>query len=492
MKSESYILAIDQSTQGTKAILTDVQGNIVGRCDKKHRQIISAQGWISHDPDEIFENVKAAAALVVEKTGINKNSIKAIGISNQRETTVMWHKDGTADQMAVVWQCDRAKEITESLAFASEMVREKTGLPLSPFFPASKMAWLIKNTESEDFLLGTMDAYLVYRLTDGKVFKTDYSNASRTQLFNLHTLKWDQDLCRLFGVPLAALPEVTDSNGDFGSTTLDGYFESPVPICAVLGDSHGALFAHGCHEKGMVKATYGTGSSIMMNTGSVYKKSRFGLASSLAWGIDGEVSYVLEGNINYTGAVVSWLEHDLSLIESPKAIELLIKKANMQDETVFVPAFSGLSAPYWDNDARAMVYGMSRTTGKAEFVKAALESIAFQITDVLRAMESDSGIKICHLQVDGGPTANAYLMQFQSDMAGVKVQVPDSEEFSALGAAYMAGIKAGMYQKDQIFSDKPVTEYKPVMAEKERAEKLSRWKYALHLCMQHQSYQQKK
>lgn len=213
MKSESWILAIDQSTQGTKAILTDAQGNIVGRCDKKHRQIISAQGWISHDPDEIFENVKAAAALVIEKTGINKNSIKAIGISNQRETTVMWHKDGTADQMAVVWQCDRAKEITESLDFASEMVREKTGLPLSPFFPASKMAWLIQNTKAADYFLGTMDTYLVYRMTEGKVFKTDYSNASRTQLFNLHTLKWDKDLCRLFGVPLAALPEVRTATG---------------------------------------------------------------------------------------------------------------------------------------------------------------------------------------------------------------------------------------------------------------------------------------
>lgn len=500
-----YIMGIDQSTQGTKAILTDEAGNLVGRADKRHRQIVNAQGWVSHDLEEIYQNVLSVGKEVLAAYEVRPEDVAAVGISNQRETTAVWGKNGQPLGPAIVWQCARAKEITERLAEHEEEIREKTGLPLSPFFPAAKMAWLIanqlpkygygkekgtsKNSGSSripeagnpGYLLGTMDAYLVYRLTKGAVFRTDLSNASRTQLFDLHTLKWEEDLCGLFGVPLAALPQVCDSNGDFGVTTMDGLFPHPVPIAAVMGDSHGALFAQGCHRRGMVKTTYGTGSSIMMNIGEEYRKSSHGLATSLAWGMDGKVFYVLEGNINYTGAVITWLQEEMGLIVSPAELEPAIAGANPKDGTVFVPAFTGLSAPHWDSNAKALIYGMSRTTGRAELIKAALESIAFQITDVLKAMEADSGIAIEELRVDGGPTRNRYLMQFQSDIAKVRVQVPRAEEFSALGAAYMTGLKIGMYEKEHLFENRDGEIFQEKMDGKEREARLLRWKKAVAL-----------
>lgn len=501
-----YIVGIDQSTQGTKAVLTDETGRLVGRADKRHRQLVNGQGWVSHDLEEIYQNVLAVVKEVLTAYQVSTADVAAIGISNQRETTAAWSKSGQPLGPAIVWQCARAKEIAEGLEEYGEEIREKTGLPLSPFFPAAKMAWLIANRMPESCskgsktvksesrcsnrdleretlgcLLGTMDAYLVYRLTNGAVFRTDLSNASRTQLFDIHTFAWDKGLCGLFGVPLTSLPRVCDSNGDFGTTTLEGFFAHPVPIAAVMGDSHGALFAQGCHRKGMVKTTYGTGSSIMMNIGEEYRKSNHGLATSLAWGMDGKVSYVLEGNINYTGAVITWLQEEMGLIVSPAELEPAIGRANPGDATVFVPAFTGLSAPHWDSDARALIYGMSRTTGRAELIKAAVESIAFQITDVLRAMEADSGIAIEELRVDGGPTRNRYLMQFQSDIAKVRVQVPKAEEFSALGAAYMAGLKIGMYRFERLFDNRDGEIFQEKMDAKEREARLKRWRTAVSL-----------
>ncbi len=514
-----YVIGIDQSTQGTKAVLVDEDGKLAGRTDKKHRQIVDQRGWVSHDLEEIYQNVLAAVREVIEQNGIAREAIAAIGISNQRETTAAWKKDGTPIGNAIVWQCARAKGIVErirgTLAMPeirtgkslAQIIEEKTGLPLSPYFPAAKMAWLIENQIPEaegggrdqeakaeggdgtpkmrkaaggacKFLLGTMDSWLLYRLTEGKAHKTDMSNASRTQLFNLENLQWDEELCGLFGVPVEALPQVCDSNEIFGFTTLEGYWKRPVPICGVMGDSHAALFAQGCHERGMVKATYGTGSSVMVNLGPRFIRSSHGLATSLAWGIDGTVDYVLEGNINYTGAVITWLQ-ELGLITSPAEVEPAIAKANPQDTTVLVPAFTGLSAPYWDNEAKALLYGMSRTTGRAELIKAAVESIAFQVADVLKAMETDSGIPIRELRVDGGPTRNRYLMQFQSDIARVCVQVPEAEEFSALGAAYMAGMKAGLYEKERLFAKREGTVYSESMEKTERIRRYANWKQAL-------------
>lgn len=483
----AYILGIDQSTQGTKAILTDEDGKIIGRADRNHRQIINEQGWVSHDLEEIYQNVLHSVRDVVEKTSISRDEIRAVGISNQRETTAVWHRSGQPLNDAVVWQCSRAKEIVSDLREKGGVIKRKTGLPLSPYFPAAKMAWLLKNTKTlfeksimpEEICLGTMDSWLIYRLTGGRSFKTDYSNASRTQLFHIHDLKWDEEICACFEIPERALPEVCGSDSVFGMTDFEGFLNREIPIHSAMGDSHGALFGQGCHRSGMVKTTYGTGSSIMMNTGDNCVASRHGLVTSLAWGIDGKVSYVLEGNINYTGAVITWLKDDLKLIASPTETKDAAMRANPNDRTVLVPAFSGLSAPYWNDNARAVIYGMTRTTGKNELIRAALDSIALQIQAVIDAMEKDSGMKIRELRVDGGPTRNDYLMQMQSDLSAADVAVARVEELSALGAAYLAGIGAGIYNKEKLFGTDGRKFYRPQMQQKEREKRLRDWEEAV-------------
>ncbi len=485
-----YILGIDQSTQGTKAILADEEGKIIGRSDKSHRQLVNEYGWVSHDLEEIYRNVIFTVKEVVEKTGIEKSQIRTIGISNQRETTAVWDKEGNPLADAIVWQCARAKDIAKEIqAEEGELVKERTGLAPSPYFPAAKMAWLLRNTEkvkteeSSRIRLGTIDSWLIYRMTKRASFKTDYSNASRTQLLNLHTLKWDEEICRLFQIPMECLPEICDSNSIFGMTDLEGFLDQEIPIHSAIGDSHAALFGQGCHLPGMIKTTYGTGSSIMMNTGNRCVSSSHGLATSLAWGIDGRVDYVLEGNINYTGAVVTWLKDEVGLIQSPAETEPAAREANPHDRTVLVPAFSGLSAPYWKENAKAVLYGMTRVTGRNEIIRAALDSIALQIQAVLEAMEKDSGLPIRELRVDGGPTRNAFLMQEQSDLAGLKVAVAETEELSALGAAYLAGIGAGMYEKDRLFREERRSYYEPKMNEKERTERLEDWRQAVSMIM---------
>lgn len=480
-----YILGIDQSTQGTKAILADANGRMVGRADRLHRQIINSQGWVSHDLEEIYQSVIASAKEVVAQTGIRKEDICAVGISNQRETTAIWNKQGQPLNLAVVWQCARAKEIVHQKNAYAEEIRQITGLPLSPYFPAAKMAWLLQNTGGlpapAEIRLGTIDSWLIYRLTDGAQWKTDYSNASRTQLFDLHTLQWSEEICRIFGIPMECLPTVCDSNSLFGMTDLDGFLPEKVPIHSAMGDSHAALFGQGCHSRGMIKTTYGTGSSIMMNTGESCIASRHGLATSLAWGIDGKVNYVLEGNINYTGAVITWLKDDLQLIQSPDETEAAAKAANPQDRTVLVPAFSGLSAPYWNDEAKGMLYGMTRATGRKEIIRAALDSITLQIQAVLDAMSKDSGLSIQELGADGGPTHNGYLMQTQSDISRLTVAISDVAEVSALGAAYLAGISVGLYEKEKLFAQRARVRYTPKMSEEERQQKLHDWNRAIEL-----------
>ncbi len=487
--AETYVAGLDQSTQGTKAVLLDTEGRIVARAYAPHRQLISPEGWVSHDGEEIFENCVKLIRRVVEEARIDKSAVAAIGISNQRETTLAWdRKTGKPAAHAVVWQCARGREITDALTDEGfrDRVRQKTGIPLSPYFPAAKAAWLLRHTGAGELAkagrlcLGTVDAFLVYKLTSGQVFKTDYSNASRTQLFNIRELSWDAELCRAFGVPLEALPQVESSDGDFGATTLEGYFDRPVPVLAMMGDSHAALFGQGCVRPGMAKATYGTGSSVMMNVGNRPIDSASGLVTSLAWGRGGAVSYVLEGNLNYTGAVITWLKDNLGLIENAAETERLAEEANLEDTTYLVPAFTGLGAPYWDDAARASLTGMSRLTGKREIVKAALECIAFQVTDVLRSMERDAGLTLSELRVDGGPTANRYLMRFQSDIAGVRLRVPVNAELSAFGAAAMAGMGAGMFSEELLERIAVREIYEPRMTEAERKKKYSGWKNAVH------------
>ena len=474
MKQE-YIISIDQSTQGTKALLFDCEGKLLFREDLPHKQLVNEQGWVSHDLWEIRDNTIRAAKLLMEKASVSPGLIAAVGISNQRETTAMWdRKTGEPLEHAVVWQCGRAAGIVRDIAkkgFGS-IIREKTGIPLSAYFPAAKMAWLLQKNaeireraESGEICLGTIDSWLLWQLTQEHVFKTDYSNASRTQLMNLQTLGWDEELAEIFGIPMECLPQICDSDSVFGYTLMGGLFEKPVPICAVLGDSHAALFGQGCLLPGMSKATYGTGSSLMMNIGEKPTASSHGVVTSLAWKRRGRVEYVLEGNLNYTGAVITWLKEDMKLIQTAGETEELALSANPADETYLVPAFTGLGAPYWDENARAAIIGMSRVTGKAELVRAALDCIAYQITDLIMAMEQDTGIPMKELRVDGGPTRNRYLMQFQSDISGRKLRIPAEEELSGIGAAYMAGIAVGLYQEEVLFGRENGTEFIPEMVE---------------------------
>ena len=483
-----YILSIDQSTQGTKALLFDDKGALLCRTDKPHRQIINDKGWVEHDLNEIYANTLQVVKDLVSKAGIDKGEIVALGISNQRETSACWSKKtGEPLYNAIVWQCARGAEICEGLEKQgySETVYRKTGIKLSPYFPAAKLAWIFQNvagvserSKAGEIAAGTIDSWLVWKLTNGERHQTDYSNASRTQLFNINSLEWDEDLLKIFGLDKRCMAEVTDSDGDFGMTDFEGWLDRKIPICGVLGDSHGALFGQGCLNTGMIKATYGTGSSIMMNTGENPVFSDAGIVTSLAWKIGGKVNYVLEGNINYTGAVITWLKDDVKLIASPGETESLARAAKRNDHTYLVPAFSGLGAPYWDSHASACIVGMTRSTGKNEIVKAALDCIVYQITDIVEAMRSSSGITISGLRVDGGPTRNKYLMQFQSDMLNIPVRVPDAEELSGIGAAYCAGISAGLYG-DDVFKNLKRTLYVPDMAGSERKNLYDGWKNAV-------------
>lgn len=490
-----YVLGIDQSTQGTKALLFDSSGNPVCRTDLPHRQLINDKGWVEHNPEEIYNNVIQVVKNVVEIAGIKKDEISAVGISNQRETSLVWDRAGKPIYNAIVWQDARASALCELIGKDSfdTVVAQKTGIRLSPYFPAGKLAWILQNANGAakkaadgKLLMGTVDTWLVYRLTGGRVYQTDYSNASRTQLFNIHTLSWDVEICNAFGIDTMLLADVIDSDGDYGKTDFEGFFSHPIPIRAVLGDSHSALFGQGCTEAGMLKATYGTGSSVMMNVGASLISSGSGLVTSLAWKINGKVNYVLEGNINYAGAVITWLKDDLGLITSDVESETLARQASTKDNTFLVPAFTGLGAPYWDNGATAMLCGMTRTTKKAELVRAALDGIAYQITDVIRAMEADTNMKINALCVDGGPTGNGYLMQFQSNITGIPVQVSPIQELSAMGATYAAGAAIGLYDTNKLFKQMRRKEYLPQMDTQTAAEKYAHWKQAVQLVLQNQ------
>lgn len=485
---EQYIISIDQSTQGTKAMLFDHEGIMLGRSDLPHRQIVNESGWVSHDPEEIYHNTIRVVQDLLEKSGIEKEKIAGVGISNQRETSLAWDSvTGRPEADAVVWQCARASAVCEqaSVKGAAELIRNRTGLELSPYFPASKYAWFLENvTGTRDkadrggLRLGTMDTWLIYKLTKGRSFKTDFSNASRTQLFNIFTMQWDENICGIFHIPAECLAEVCDSDSCFGMTDFEGVLPHEVPIHSVLGDSHGALFGQGCLTPGMMKATYGTGSSIMMNIGEKPVLSTHGVVTSLAWKMNGKVNYVLEGNINYTGAVISWLKDEAELISTPGETQELCYEAEQDDSLYFVPAFTGLGAPYWNSQAKGSLSGITRTTKRAEIVRACTECIAYQIMDVIEAMSKDAEIEVTELRVDGGPTRNKYLMQFQSDILDAGVQVPDAEELSGIGAAYAAGIAAGLYT-EAVFTRLERRKYEPNMERDRREQKISGWKAAV-------------
>ena len=483
---KQYILGFDQSTSTTKALLFEQDGSLVDRVDVPHRQLINEKGWVEHDANEILSNLFKAAEMLLAQSTIEKSLIKAVSISNQRETSIAWQRsDGKPLYNAIVWQCGRAKDICESLADSKEIIHAHTGLHLSPYFSAAKFAWMLKHVkavekaaEEEELVLSTLDSFLLYHLSDEKIIATEFSNASRTQLLNLKSLGWDAEIASLFGIPLSSLPKVCDSNAIFGQTTLGGLLDARVPLCGVLGDSQGALFAQGCLSEGMTKATYGTGSSIMMNIGEqpVWCSD---LVTSLAWSLEGKPTYVLEGNINYSGATISYLVDELGLIASSKEAGTLAKSARQVEGLYLVPAFSGLGAPYWDANARALIVGMDRRTGKAELVKAAEESIAYQIADIVFLMQKHSHRDIISLRVDGGPTNDSFLMQFQADMLQSEVRVAALEELSGQGPALLAAMKLGLLDGQTAFNRQPKALYHASMNRADRDKLYQGWQKAV-------------
>ncbi len=485
--ADKYIIGIDQSTQGTKVLLFNSKGEIVNRSDRSHRQIILGNNYVEHDPEEIWNNTVICIKEVIEKADIDKNNVVSIGISNQRETTVAWNRrTGKPVYNAIVWQCARAQQLCQKLNVDGfgEKVTRTTGLNYSPYYAGPKMSWILRNVEDaeelnkqDDLCFGTVDSWLLFKLTEGREFKTDATNASRTMLMDLEKLSWDEEICNRFGLNVNSLPEICSSDACFGQTDLGGYFDKPVYITAMMGDSHAALFGQGCHEPGMIKATYGTGSSIMMNVG---EKPVFcdGIASCVGWKRNDKVTYVLEGNVTFSCAVITWLKDDVKLIADARESGKLAKLANPDDITTLVPAFSGLGAPHWDTEAKASICFMTRTTGKNEIVRAAEDSIAHQITDVIETMVNEAGISVAELRVDGGATRDEYLMQFQSDILNSKLLVPDVEELSCIGAAYMAGLAADVFD-ETVFGNINRSSYEPDMDNETRTAKRTLWKKAV-------------
>ncbi len=450
-----YVLAIDQSTSATKAILFDRDGGLGHRVSVPHRQIYPHAGWVEHDPHEIFENCVSAIAQVVEESGVDKHEISSLALTNQRETAVVWNRHtGRAIANAVVWQCQRGEEICRTLNDSGhgDLFKEKTGLLIDPYFSASGVKWLLDNTPGAreaagkgDLLMGTIDSWLIWNFSRGTVHATDYTNASRTLLFNVHTLDWDNELFELFDIPLSMAPVVMPCDSVFAETDANGFFEKPIPIAGVMGDSHGALAGQMCFREGMGKATYGTGSSVMINIGEKFRHAAPGLVTSVGFAACGKVFYAFEGNIHCTGATLKWLSDELQLIGSPAEVEEWATKIADNAGVYLVPAFAGLGAPWWDPSARAAISGLTLGTGKAHVVRAALEAIAYQVKDLVDGMTGRAGIALEELRVDGGPTKNRFLMQFQADMLGSPINVSPIEEASALGAVVMNGLARGAW-----------------------------------------------
>lgn len=452
-----YTLAIDQSTSATKAILFNDKAALVARMSIGHKQFYPQPGWVEHDPVEILNNTYLAIRLLLEESNTDLSNIGSIALTNQRETIVVWDKkSGKPLYNAVVWQCNRGAAYCEQLISQGKEpeVKKKTGLLINPYFSASGVKWILDNVPEarecaakQDLLIGTIDSWLIWNFTSGKIHATDYTNASRTLLFNINTLDWDDELLELFSINRSMLPKLLPCDAVFGTTTLDGLIPE-VPIAGVMGDSHGALAGQLCFEPGMGKATYGTGSSIMINSGKKALTPPDGLVTSVAFSALGEVHYAFEGNIHCTGATIKWLEEELGLIKSARETEALATSVKDSDGVYLVPAFTGLGAPWWDNDARGLICGLNRGSTKAHIVRAALESIAYQIKDLIDLIYR-SGVSLQELRVDGGPVRNGFLMQFQSDLLHAPINRSPIEEASALGAVLMNGFALGKWKSIQ-------------------------------------------
>ena len=486
------IMAFDQGTTSSRCIIFDKNANIVSTAQKEFPQIYPRAGWVEHDPADIWSGQVAVAAEAMAKRGLSAGDIAAIGITNQRETTIVWNRrTGEPIANAIVWQCRRTAGICEALKARgyADTIRDKTGLPVDAYFSGTKLKWLLDNVpgardaaEKGDLLFGTVDTWLIWKLTKGKVHATDVTNASRTMLFNIHTLDWDDELLAMLDIPRCMLPAVKPSSHIFGYADAS-FFGGEIPIGGVAGDQQAALFGQQCYTPGMVKNTYGTGCFILMNTGETPIRSENGLLTTIAWGLDGKVTYALEGSVFIAGAAMQWLRDGMGLLATAAESEALARAVPDTDGVYFVPAFVGLGAPHWKPDARGMAVGMTRGTTRAHFVRAALESLAYQSHDVLRAMEADAGLTLSRIAVDGGACANGFLMQFQADIVNAEVARPRVIESTALGAMLLAGLAAGLWSgrgTDALrLPDSASAVFRPGMDEDARERLLKGWRRAV-------------
>jgi glycerol kinase len=488
--AEKFIISLDQGTTSSRAVLIDANGKIRGIAQQEFRQIFPQPGWVEHDANEIWKTQLKVLLNVMVDAGVRPAQVAALGITNQRETTVVWdRKTGEPVCNAIVWQDKRTAPLCEELKARglSDYVRQATGLVIDSYFSATKIRWILdqvpgakEKAERGELAFGTIDTWLIWKLTGGKSHCTDYSNASRTMLYNIRELKWDGRLLGELDVPASLLPQVQSSSGVFGHWEVEGV---SIPIAGVAGDQQAALFGQGCFEAGMAKNTYGTGCFMLMNTGPKLQYSTNGLITTIAWGLDGEVDYALEGSVFIAGAAVQWLRDSLHLIDQSKDSEYFAAKALGSNEVYVVPAFAGLGAPYWDMYARGAIFGLTRDTGKDHIIKATLESMAYQTKDILQAMEADSGIRLAMLKVDGGASVNSILMQFQADILGCKVERPAVVESTAMGAAYLAGLAIGWWSKDEILKHRSIERtFVPAMSGQDRERLYKGWKKAVERC----------
>lgn len=488
---KKYVLSIDQGTTSSRAILFNRDGKMVGSAKKEFTQIFPQAGWVEHDAMEIWRSVQNVIAKVMAESSVSPKEIAAIGLTNQRETTVVWDKDtGQPIYHAIVWQSRQTVDICEQLKQQGyqELFREKTGLLIDAYFSGTKVKWILDHVEGAyekakkgNLLFGTIDSWLIWKLSDGKRHVTDFTNASRTLMYNIYDLKWDDQLLEILGIPKAMLPEVCSSSEIYIYTAEDLFFGEKVPISGIVGDQQAALFGQACYESGMAKNTYGTGCFMLMNTGERAVRSQHGLLTTIAWGLDGKIDYALEGSIFIAGSAIQWLRDGLQLIKSASESEEYARKIDSTEGVYVVPAFVGLGTPYWDSDARGAVFGLTRGTTKSHLIRATLESLAYQTKDVLSAMEADSSIQLKKLRVDGGATANCFLMQFQSDILQVPVERPTELETTALGAGYLAGLAVGFWENQQEIEDHLNIEsiYQPQMEERTRNQFYMGWQKAV-------------
>lgn len=488
---KKYIMALDRGTTSSRCIIFDKDGNIIKVAQKEFEQIYPKPGWVEHDAMEIWGSQSGVMREAVDTAGINPEEIAAIGITNQRETTVVWDKKtGKPIYNAIVWQCRRTSEICDELKEKglTECIREKTGLIIDAYFSATKVKWILDNVEGAreraekgELLFGTIDTWLIWKLTGGRVHVTDYSNASRTMMYNINTLEWDKDILKELDIPEIILPEVKESSCVYGYTDSGLFADIKIPIAGCAGDQQSALFGQNCFEEGTAKNTYGTGCFLLMNTGEKPVKSENGLLTTISWGVDGKVEYALEGSIFMGGASIQWLRDELRMIKSAADSEKYAMRVENTNGVYVVPAFTGLGAPYWDMYARGTIVGLTRGAKKEHLIRATLESIAYQTKDVLEAMQNDSGIELKSLKVDGGASNNNFLMQFQSDILNVKIDRPKIVETTALGAAYLAGLAVGFFKSKEDIKKRWVCdrEFEPKMSEEVREKSYKDWKRAV-------------